>query len=127
MLHVDPGTVEESSLEQELKSAFLDTFQVKETFMKAIPMSPSMCEDVKAVDRLDDKAGSVVFALRGLADKVKAAGKNLDGKTESAIAELGEHAFLPSSRGQLHREANDWAWNSHEVISKLFDLATDAD
>ena len=126
MLHVDPGTVQESSLEQELKMAFLDALQIKENFQKAIPMNPKMCEDIKTVDRLDDKAGSVVFALRGLAEKVKAVGKNLDSKTESAISKLGEHAFVPSDRGTLHREADGWAWNSHEVISKLFDLATDA-
>ena len=124
MLHIDPNTVKESSLEDSLKTEFLDALRIKEDFQKAIPINPHMLEDDKAIDKLDKKAGSTVFALRGLADKVKAAGKEVGSKVESAIHELKQHGFVPGKH--IPNEANDWAWNAHEVISKLFDLATDA-
>ena len=124
MLHIDPNTVKESSLEDGLKTEFLDALRIKEDFQKAIPINPHVLEDDKAIDKLDKKAGSTVFALRGLADKVKAAGKEVGSKVESAIHELKQHGFVPGKH--IPNEANDWAWNAHEVISKLFDLATDA-
>ena len=122
MMHVEPGEVEESSLEQELKTAFLNAFEVKKAFQKLIPMDPKLIDD-RATDKLDGKARSLVFAIEGLADKVSGAGKDVDGKTKSALKQLDEHGFVPSP--SVSREINDWMWDAHEVISKLFDIATD--
>jgi len=121
MLHIQRGDVESFSLPDDLKQAFLETLNVKNEVLRAIPQDRSRLDDDKAIDRLDSKAGSTVFAIKGLARQMSEAGMSIDSKTKSHIGELGKHGFVPGPH--IPQEANDWVWNSHEVISKLFDIA----
>ena len=122
MMHVEPGEIDESSLDDEMKSAFKNAFEVKKAFQKMIPMNPKLIDE-RMTDKLDDKADTLVFTLEGLATKVADAGKKIDEKTKSALKKLDKHRFVPSSA--VSREVNDWMWDAHEILSKLFDIATD--
>ena len=122
MMHVEPGEIDESSLDDEMKSVFKNAFEVKRAFQKLIPMNPKLIDE-RMTDKLDDKAGTLVFTLEGLATKVADAGKTIDEKTKSALKKLDEYGFIPSSN--VSREINDWMWDAHEILSKLFDIATD--
>jgi hypothetical protein len=123
MLHIDPETVKNSSLSDELKAAFAKAFSAKNDFFRAIPMNKVMYEDDRAIDLLDKRAGSLVFALQGLVAKVRESGFKIDSKTKSAMKGQADHGFIPNP--QVAIEANDWGWDAHEIISRLYDIAID--
>jgi len=122
--HLQPEDLPGSKLSDELKPKFSAALSIKKDFQRTIPISPKMGLDVWHVDRLQKQAGKTTFALEGLLDSVAQAKPEADlTKVRDTIRVLDKHGFVPSD--EVSFEADSWGWTAHEVITELFDVATE--
>jgi hypothetical protein len=114
-----------------LKPKFVDIYNLKENFQTAaIKATAYRGRDanqesaVKATDKLQQIARSVVFSLRGLTKEIEDLGVRIPLSVNGTTKRLEDFQFIPNP--DLIFEADSWAWTTHEVLSKLFDLVTES-
>ena len=122
--HLQPHDVAGSNLPDEFKNKFDTALHVKMDFQRTVfPGVIPKSYAVQVADRLQAQARKVVFTLDGLSSDVAAMAPQTDlSDVRDAIRVLDEHGFVPHDR--ISFEADSWGWTAHEVISRLFDVAT---